>query len=43
MYCARSHGIFLPMRQIPMLFLLCVVALAAIFFMVGCTDGGRHK
>jgi hypothetical protein len=27
------------MRQIPRL-LLCVVALAAIFFMVGCTDGG---
>jgi hypothetical protein len=29
-----------PMRQILMLLLLCVVALAAIFLMVGCTDGG---
>jgi hypothetical protein len=28
------------MRQIPMLLLLCVVALGAMFLMVGCTDGG---
>jgi hypothetical protein len=28
------------MRQILMLLLLCVVALPAIFLMVGCTDGG---
>jgi hypothetical protein len=30
------------MRQILMLLLLCVVALAAIFLMVGCTDGGSQ-
>ena len=34
-----SDDIFLPMRRIPMLLLLCVVMLAAIFFVVGCTDG----
>jgi hypothetical protein len=31
-----------PMRQILMLLLLCVVALAAIFLMVGCTDGSSQ-
>ena len=28
------------MRQMPILLLLCVVALATLFVLVGCTDGG---
>src|SRR5215217_6565645 len=41
MYRPRSDGIFRRMRRIPML-LLCVVALPAIFLMVGCTDGSSQ-
>jgi hypothetical protein len=43
MYRPRSDGIFPRMSQIPMLLLLlCVVAVLAIFLMVGCTDGGSQ-
>src|SRR5215218_9960940 len=40
MYRSRSDGIFQLMRQISMRLFLCVVVLAAILPMVGCTDGG---
>ncbi len=42
MYRPRSDGIFPRMRWIPLLLLLCVVALPAIFLMVGCTDGSSQ-
>ena len=40
----RSHsdGIFQRMRQISMRLFLCVVVLAAILPVVGCTDGGSR-
>jgi len=43
-YHSRSDGMFPRMRQIPilLLLLLCVVALAAIFLVTGCTDSGSQ-
>jgi hypothetical protein len=38
---SRSYGNFPRIRRIPMLF-LCFVVLAAIFFIVGCTDGSSQ-
>ena len=42
MYRPRSDGISPRMGRIPMLLLLCLVALPAIFLMVGCTDGSSQ-
>ena len=42
MYRSHSDGIFQRMRQISMRLFLCVVVLAVILTMVGCTEGGSQ-